>query len=57
MLLWKRRPEAHQRSLYAKANNAIAAPKLLDGRFTIHNGAIIILKCGSRQADAVLPAN
>jgi len=32
-------------------------PKLLGGRFTIRNGAIVILKRDSRQADAVLPPN
>jgi hypothetical protein len=32
-------------------------PKLLGGRFTIRNGAIIILKRDSRQADAVLAPN
>jgi hypothetical protein len=32
-------------------------PKLLGARFTIRNGAIIILKRGSRQADAVLGPN
>jgi hypothetical protein len=30
-------------------------PKLLGGRFAIRNGAIVILKRGSHQADAVLP--
>ncbi len=32
-------------------------PKLLGGRFTIRNGAIVILKRDSRQADAVLAPN
>lgn len=32
-------------------------PKLLGARFTIQNGAIIILKRDSRQADAVLQSN
>jgi hypothetical protein len=32
-------------------------PKLLGGKFTIRNGAIIILKRDSRQADAVLAPN
>jgi len=32
-------------------------PKLLGGRFTIRNGAIVILKRDSHQADAVLPPN
>ena len=32
-------------------------PKLLGARFTTRNGAIIILKRDSRQADAVLPPN
>jgi hypothetical protein len=32
-------------------------PKLLGARFTTRNGAIIILRRGSRQADLVLPPN
>jgi hypothetical protein len=32
-------------------------PKLLGARFAIRNGAIVIVKRDSRQADAVLPAN
>ncbi len=32
-------------------------PRLLGARFTTHNGSIIILKRGSRQADAVLLPN
>ena len=32
-------------------------PKLAGGKFTIRNGAIIIVKRGSRQADAVLAPN
>jgi hypothetical protein len=32
-------------------------PKLLGGRFTIRNGAIVILKRDSHQAYAVLPPN
>jgi hypothetical protein len=32
-------------------------PKLLGGKFTIRNGAIIIVKRDSRQADAVLAPN
>ncbi|MEH2469330.1 hypothetical protein V1284_000774 [Nitrobacteraceae bacterium AZCC 2299] len=32
-------------------------PKLLGGRFMIRNGAIIIVKRDSRQADAVLAPN
>jgi hypothetical protein len=32
-------------------------PKLLGGRFTIRNGAIVILKRDSHQADAVLLPN
>ncbi len=32
-------------------------PKLLGARFAIRNGAIVIVKRGNHQADAVLPAN
>jgi hypothetical protein len=32
-------------------------PKLLGAKFTTRNGAIIIIKRNSRQADAVLAAN
>ena len=32
-------------------------PKLLGGKFTIRNGAIIIVKRDSGQADAVLAPN
>jgi hypothetical protein len=32
-------------------------PKLVGGKFTIRNGAIIIVKRDSRQADAVLAPN
>jgi hypothetical protein len=35
----------------------VKIPKLVGGRFTIHNGAIIILRQNSHQADVVLGSN